>query len=320
VKPWLVVLVALPVLAFPSSTTATASDPPRNGLIAAFSYDGIRLIDPAGGPARMLRGSGEIGDPAWSPDGKSLALTGWTGESTAVFTTDATGSNRELVLRNATSPAWSPDGKRLVVVREACAGAYESDACASEATYVTFLATVRVDGTDVRRLVLDDESAAGEVSSPEWSPDGRSIAFVDAENHVKLVSAEGGAATVRRVATGAVSVAWSPDGSRLAFDRNVTKGDTIRQVVVVVDLASEKETVLPGREVGAQAPTWSPDGTQLAFISTKPSPVMAGGCGGHMDTRLWVMAPDGTNAHLLAKGFVYGSPTWARAVEPTAVD
>ncbi|MEK6275358.1 MAG: hypothetical protein AABM30_08470 [Actinomycetota bacterium] len=311
-KAWLGFLAILPVLAFPSGTTATSSDPPRNGLIAAFSSEGIQIVDPAGGPAHDLSETQEMGEPAWSPDGKSLALAAWGDEDIAVYTMSADGSDRRLVLRNAWSPAWSPDGKRLVVVRNACSDSYSCDDGSP-----TVLATVRADGTEVREVVLDDEAATGIVSSPKWSPDGESIAFIDQESRIKVVSVKGDADRVRQVATGAQSLAWSPDGSRIAFDRAVYERELSRQVVVVVDLATRKETVLRGPEGSAQSPTWSPDGTQLAFLSMKPSPV-TGGCGGGgpMETRLWAMAPDGTKAHRIAKGFFFGTPAWARSLEP----
>jgi Tol biopolymer transport system component len=312
VKAWLGFLAILPVLAFPSGTTATSSDPPRNGLIAAFSVEGMKLIDPAGGSARELPGTEEMSDPAWSPDGKSLALIGWSDdEAFGVYTMKADGSDRRLVLRDATSPGWSPDGERLVAVREACA---DRDGCSSD----DLLVTVRADGTDLHDLTPDGATSDSVFLSPAWSPDGKSIAFVDAENRIKVVSADGQADTARQVATDASSVAWSPDGSRLAFDRYVDEGGASAQVVVVLDLATGKETVLRGAEDRAEAPVWSPDGMQLAFLSSK-APVVTGGCGGgHVETRLWVMAADGTKAHRIAKGFFFGTPSWARSVEPAA--
>lgn len=317
VKAWLAFLAILPVLAFPSGTTATASEPPRNGLIAAFALEGIQLIDPAGGPASELPGTEEMSDPAWSPDGKSLALTGWSEESFAVYTMKADGSDRRLMLDNAWSPAWSPDGKRLVVVRDGCLAPY---ACASEDEVVNLLVTVRLDGTDERELVLGNGTTPGAVSGPEWSPDGKSIAFVDRASRIKLVDAYGEAGTVRQLATDALSVAWSPDGSKLAFDRYIETDEGSRQVVVVVDLATRKETILRGRQTGAQSPAWSPDGKQLAFLSSKSGPVGFGQCGGHVETHLWVMAPDGTNAHRLVERAYYGTPTWARSLEPAPTD
>lgn len=313
-KAWLAFLVTLPVLAFPSGTTATASDPARNGLIAAFTFEGIRIVDPSGGPGRDLPGTEEMSEPAWSPDGKSLALTGWSEETFGVYTMKADGSERRLVLRNASSPAWSPDGKRLVLVRSSCA---IPDTCDSDGGSASVLATVRADGTDVRDLVIDAVSADGVISAPKWSPDGRSIAFVDQQRRIKVVGVEGDSDTARVVATGATNVAWSPDGSRLAFDRTVYERESHWQVVVVLDLATGKETVLRGPEGSADSPAWSPDGTQLAFLSMKPTRV-TGHCGGggYPETRLRVMAPDGTKARQIAKGFFFGTPTWARSLEP----
>jgi Tol biopolymer transport system component len=60
----------------------------------------------------------ELGDPAWSPDGTLLAVTSFEGETFDVFTMKPDGSERTLVLRNASYPSWSPNAKQLVVVRD----------------------------------------------------------------------------------------------------------------------------------------------------------------------------------------------------------
>ena len=115
---WLVLLAALPLLTVGSGATAGTSVPPQNGLIAAFGGDGIYLIDAQRAKAWKVPGTDELGAPAWSPDGSLLAVEGWEDNGSSVYTIRPDGSDRRLVLENASSPSWSPDGTRLVVVRE----------------------------------------------------------------------------------------------------------------------------------------------------------------------------------------------------------
>ncbi len=65
----------------------------------------------------------------------------------------------------------------------------------------------------------------GKDSSPNWSPDGKTIAFLSArsgDSQVYLLSMEGGEAhPLTRLSTGADFVKWSPDGKTIAFTSGV---------------------------------------------------------------------------------------------------
>ena len=65
----------------------------------------------------------------------------------------------------------------------------------------------------------------GKDSSPQWSPDGKSIAFLSArsgDSQVYLLSMDGGEAhSLTKLSTGADFVKWSPDGKTLAFTSSV---------------------------------------------------------------------------------------------------
>ena len=62
---------------------------------------------------------------------------------------------------------------------------------------------------------------SGRDSSPAWSPDGKTIAFLSSrsgEAQVYLLSLEGGEAQrLTKLSTGADNVKWSPDGKTIAF-------------------------------------------------------------------------------------------------------
>jgi dipeptidyl aminopeptidase/acylaminoacyl peptidase len=65
----------------------------------------------------------------------------------------------------------------------------------------------------------------GKDSSPKWSPDGKTIAFLSArsgDSQVYVLSMEGGEAhPLTKISTGADIVKWSPDGKTLAFTSSV---------------------------------------------------------------------------------------------------
>ncbi len=65
----------------------------------------------------------------------------------------------------------------------------------------------------------------GKDSSPHWSPDGKSMAFLSArsgDSQVYLLSMDGGEAhPLTKLSTGADFVKWSPDGKTIAFTSSV---------------------------------------------------------------------------------------------------
>jgi Tol biopolymer transport system component len=66
---------------------------------------------------------------------------------------------------------------------------------------------------------------SGHDSSPVWSPDGKTLAFLSSrggESQVYLLSMEGGEAhALTKLSTGADIVKWSPDGKTIAFTSSV---------------------------------------------------------------------------------------------------
>ena len=307
-KARLALLATLPLLAVGSGAIASPVSPARNGWIAASGPEGVYVVDPAARTVQVIPKSADLADPEWSPDGTLLAVTSWRSAVPDVYTMKPDGSERSLVVRNASQPSWSPDGKQLVVVRDACPARSTCDSGASQ------LAVVSVGGAQDRPFELASESS---ISSPEWSPDGKSIAYIGSKG-VMIVRLDGDESQ-RVDPEEAVTISWSPDSSKLAFDRYGDAGGGWRQDVVVLDLASGGKTVLAGEQRGASAPVWSPQGDQLAFISMPPDARRSATCGKNDPAQLWVMAPDGTMSHQVVQGSFYGPPSWARAADSPPV-
>ena len=89
-----------------------------------------------------------------------------------------------------------------------------------------------------------------------------------APEHAEL-RAEGPMRPVLSCGFGPISLAWSPDGSMLAFAYGGCE-----TVLYIVDLDGELTRVADGR-----SPAWSPDGTRLVFSPNTPFCVDAAGCG-----------------------------------------
>jgi Tol biopolymer transport system component len=297
VRVSLALLAALPLLAVGSGATAGASSStqPLNGLIAVSGGEGITIVDPQTGADTVLSNTGGLSEPAWSPDATRLAVTSVAADEHSVITMKPDGTERKLVLRNASSASWSPDGKQLVVV-------LETKLAAS-------LAVVNVDGSGLR--LLDGTS---EASAPQWSPDGKRIAFIDVKGRVVLITPDGDTISTP-IDIEASRVSWSPDASKLAYDTYVGKDTTTLVFIAVLDLENGRETTLPVGQPGPQGPTptWSPEGDQIAFQSVSPAATPGGS---HVASELWAMNVDGSNAHNVAPRIAaYGPASWARAAE-----
>lgn len=101
--------------------------------------------------------------PQWSPDGRTIAFVQDSAGRTGLYLMTANGGDmRELLTtsHDLGSPAWSPDGGRIAYVSDE-AGSYD-------------IWTVRSDGSDPRRVT---NAADFQDSNPQWSPDGKTIAF-----------------------------------------------------------------------------------------------------------------------------------------------
>jgi Tol biopolymer transport system component len=102
-------------------------------------------------------------DPAFSPDGRSIAYRSDCGGG-GIFVMGATGEARRRVSDFGYDPDWSPDGRELAVVSERLEAPTSRNSLSE-------LWAVRVDTGERRRVTEQD------AMGPTWSPDGRRIAF-----------------------------------------------------------------------------------------------------------------------------------------------
>ena len=112
------------------------------------------------------------------------------------------------------------------------------------------LFVMNVDGSNLRKLALNDSEITSP-GSPDWSPDGKQIAFDQfSTSSIYLARADG--TGLKKIGSG-VMPTFSPDGKRLAFSGNGMS---------VMDLDGSNVEVLSEEGWGAQ---WSPNGKWIAF-------------------------------------------------------
>jgi Tol biopolymer transport system component len=181
----------------------------------------LYAMDRDGSSPHLLRRLEEaIFSAAWSPDGKTLAVTylpkEWRklpstlGEPIApglfLFSADGQGEPR-LLFRDAFTPAWSPDGKKLAFSARLPGSRW--------AVHVA-----NADGS--KEVQLTDPSL--DAGSPAWSPDGKQIAFeafLDGHRRRQIFVMDENGSGSRQLTTDAnwacEHPSWSPDGKQITF-------------------------------------------------------------------------------------------------------
>jgi Tol biopolymer transport system component len=243
-----------------------------------------------------------------------------------VFVRSPAGAIRQLTKLSGGSfdPAWSPDGSRIVFERWGVR-THQPDQ----------LYTIGADGGGLRKLVSG--CTRRRCLGDDWgsySPDGRQIAFVRAYKplihkrfnqyeqadfpkavDLMVVSAKGGAPRVVRHFSsdpllGEGGLAWSPDGSRIAFAlgtlKHPNKHTHISTALFVANADGSGQRMITPWALGAANPDWAPDGSRIAFNSE----------GGH-SPNIYAVRPDGSGLRRLLAGNHRGgvgpasSPTWS---------
>jgi Tol biopolymer transport system component len=188
-------------------------------------------------------------------------------------------------------PAWSPDGTRLVFT------------LLPPHDPVGDLYLAGADGTGLRRLT---QTPGLDNYLPDWSPDGKEIAFIggqhgtdESTSELYVIDATG--QNLRQLTHNTAQeygVSWAPDGRRLVFG---SKQSGTWQIYTI-NADGTGQTLLDSG--GGNAPAWSPDGRTIAFTSDRAghdSIYLMDAAGGHVrrltlddnhdDNAAW--APDG---------------------------
>jgi TolB protein len=221
-------------------------DPPppaAAGIYSVRAADGGDLTQVIATPDGLFDGA-----VAYSPDGSQiLYLRVDPDDHKALYVADSDGLDQVRLTPPGLSVIvldffdslqdWSPDGSRVTF-----AGRDLSRRGAPRALYV-----VNADGTGLRQIAPSGVGAR----SAQWSPNGRWIAFMSccADPEVWLVHPNGsGLREVTTSHSGSQSWTpiWSPDGTRLLFQRIDRNGDVTLSTVSPDGTGLAEVTALPG--------------------------------------------------------------------------
>lgn len=138
-------------------------------------------------------------EPAWASDGAKLLFRKPDGEL-LVYIASVVGSEPISIAKGVRCAAWSPDGSRL-------AYATKESIWICDAT-----------GENPRENVPDQTAVA-----ITWSPDGRSLAFIEpglgaGTKATLMTAAVTGSTKVKKANVDGKAIAWSPDGKRIAVE------------------------------------------------------------------------------------------------------
>lgn len=233
----------------------------------------LYLVDANGHNPRKLASCGDCAglnadsSIAWSPDGSRIALTRQTGLAQDLWLvnvkTGALSRLNDCASGKACADAsaeWSPGGQAIVFSRWVKG-------------QVASIYTMRPDGTHLKLI-----AAVAGAQDPQWSPDGREIAF-QANNGIYTVNADGTQVTQIAAAGGlAGEPAWSPDGTTLLYVKSSVNPDGVEvtQLWTINANGSDNRRIYQGLSPGGRWPLafWSPDGKQIAVAPNSGVVVM----------------------------------------------
>jgi len=200
--------------------------------------------------------------PALSPDGRSVAYAAGTSVSLHIYVRQVAGG-RPIPLTGESSqvewePYWSADGSRILFLSRG--GVYSAPSS----------------GGDPRPEI--PAPAGAPIVSAEWSPDGRTIAYVVDDTLILWANQQRQRllATMHKPAL----CRWSPDATLIAcasgnafyLEPGIVFANLSPSRIVVVRVRDGTVVTVTDSTSLNQSPVWSPDGRWLYFVSDRDGP------------------------------------------------
>jgi hypothetical protein len=287
--------VASPVLAPNGTEVAFIS----NCDLYTVSTDGSNLTEwPKGA------GEGCLAQPAWSPNSEQLAFDSTTvGATTNLWVADADGSHAVEIASNGESPTWAPDGSRIAYVTSGTEGGAELSTISPSGGAATVLTS----------LPPGTGTIGSGITSPAWSPDGTTIAYVLwsavsilVNSDLAMINANG---TQNRVVVylgsgeGGIPspLSWCPDGRCLLVGTSLNTGvegaipvtgfTNVASAVVGMPIVSTDGFLSSSIPVAGKQGSWI--GVQGPTTPSPQSPPTVGAASTPGGNGYWTAASDG---------------------------
>jgi len=164
-----------------------------------------------------------VWSPVWSPDDRQIAFSGTRGGITDLYIVDADGKNLRQLTNDQYAdlqPSWSPDGRRI---------AFATDRSPESNLAVLKLSKWRIAVMDVQSGAISVLPGQDGLNlNPQWSPDGREVAFISdrtgipnvflydfgTNQHYQITNVLGGVGAITEYSP---AITWARGADRMAF-------------------------------------------------------------------------------------------------------
>jgi Tol biopolymer transport system component len=231
---------------------------------------------PSGKPRRVTSGNAREFQPAWSPDGKTLAYVTWSNEGGQLWKVAAAVGTPQQLSRSAgvySNPAWSPDATKIVALR---GNAYDRENSEFDGgqTANADLIWIPADGGDAN-LILPARGAGGPHFTHEqdriyvYTPQGLVSLRFDGTDRRTHIQVKGQGIFFAEEPVAADDVQPSPDGqwvlAHISNQLYLLAMPTVGGEAPTVNVASPSVPLKRLTDVGADYFAWADDGRTITW-------------------------------------------------------